>query len=126
MLTAFDATSQHSSDTVCIPSSQLKRAVERIEECKLVRKDLDLTLEKLALASSRLELRDSAIASLKAMSSRQDELYRNAEERNKNLGRQVDNLEKALDLQSKAYRRQRLSKWIAGAIGVAVGATLIR
>ena len=100
--------------------------MERIEECKLVRKDLDLTLEKLALASSRLELRDSAIASLKAMSSRQDELYRNAEERNKNLGRQVDNLEKALDLQSKAYRRQRLSKWIAGAIGVAVGATLIR
>lgn len=126
MLTAFDATSQQSSDTVCIPSSQLKRAVERIEECKLIKKDLDLTLERLALAMSRLELRDSAISSLRAMSSRQDELYRNAEERNKNLGRQVDNLEKALDLQSKAYRRQRLSKWLAGAIGVAVGATLIR
>jgi len=126
MLTAYDATSQQSTDTVCIPSSQLKKAVEKIEECKVIGQDLTLTLERLSVANARLELRDSAISSLKALSSRQEELYRNGEERIKNLSSQVNNLEKALDLQKRAYRRQRLSKWLAGALGIAVGATLIR
>lgn len=126
MLTAYDATSQQSSDTVCIPASQLKKAVERIEECRVLKDDLSLTLERLSVANARLELRDSAISSLKALASRQEELHRNGEERIKNLTSQVNNLEKALDLQEKAYRRQRLSKWLTGALGIAVGATLIR
>lgn len=121
MLTAYDATSQQSSDTVCIPASQLKKAVVKIEECKIIKEDLSLTLERLGVANARLELKDSAISSLKEKSGRLELLVSNADERIKNLQRQGQNLEKALDLQTKALRRQRLSKWIAGALGLAAG-----
>lgn len=121
MLTALEATSQQSSDTVCIPASQLKKAVARLEDCKVLKEDLDLTIERLAVATSRLELKDSVISSLKAKSLRQEELSQNGEERIKNLERQKSNLEKSLDLQNKAFRRQRLSKWITGALGLAAG-----
>lgn len=86
-----------------------------------MKEDLDLTTERLAVANSRIELKDSIISSLKAKSLRQEELAQNGEERIKNLERQKSNLEKSLDLQAKAFRRQRLSKWLTGAIGLAAG-----
>jgi DNA repair exonuclease SbcCD ATPase subunit len=120
-LTASEAISQTSSDTICLPTSQLKKAINRIEECKVIAEDLALTKQSLNLANQRISVKDSIIQKFEVKGNAYEATLLNYQQINNNLESIIQNLKKEVSLQKKAFRRQKLSKWFAGGIGIAIG-----
>lgn len=120
-LTASEGISQTSSDTICLPTSQLKKAINRIEECKVIAEDLALTKQTLSLANQRISVKDSIIQKFEVKGNAYEASLANYQQVNNNLESIIQNLKKEVSLHKKAFRRQKLSKWITGVLGIAVG-----
>ena len=120
-LTAYDASSQSSSDTVCLPKSQLLKAVSAIEEGRVARQELEQQTAMNRLSEERIRVKDSSISELTLKGQTLERLVRNREDAVANLNSRIDNLDRSIILYKKAQRRQSSYKWIAGAVGVAAG-----
>ena len=108
LLTAYQGISQTSSDSVtCLPNAQLKKAINLLEKGKVVEEELVATKELLKNSETRLSLKDSIIGK-----------YQLSEKEYKSL---VTNFENNLKLSKKIARRQKLSKYIVGILGVSIG-----
>lgn len=121
MLIAFDCISQSSNDTACIPISQLKIAINKLETAKVVEKELQLTKDALGVAEKKLIVKDSIINlfadkefSYKSIIADYKKSVANSEE-------VVFNLEKALTLERRRVNRQKFGKWIGVAAGITFG-----
>jgi len=120
-LTASKGISQSSNDTICLPANQLKTAINKIEQCKVVAEELTLTKQTLESANNRLALKDSIISKFELKIKSYDQLFDNQRRLKENLENVVSNLKKEVSLQTRAYKRQKRSKWITAIIGLAVG-----
>ncbi len=120
-LTAFAASSQSSNDTICLPKSQLLKAVSAIEEGKVAKEELEQQKEKNRLSEERIRVKDSSISELARRGETLERLVENREKAVGNLNSRIENLDKSINLYKKAQRRQRSYKWIAGMVGVAAG-----
>ena len=69
ILIASEGISQTSTDTTCIPNTQLKKVINRIEACKILEEELALSKEQLNLAKDRINLKDTTIAKLQLQGS---------------------------------------------------------
>lgn len=121
MLIALGSISQTSSDTVCLPSSQLKLAIEKIEKGKQVERELILTNNKVVILEKRIALKDSLISKYNDNEKYYNKLISNYETSLLNNTSQIQNLEESLRLSKKIGRRQKLSKWIIGILGLGLG-----
>lgn len=121
MLIALGSISQTSSDTVCLPSSQLKLAIEKIERGKQVERELILTNNKVVILEKRIALKDSLISKYNDNEKYYNKLISNYETSLLNNTSQIQNLEESLRLSKKIGRRQKLSKWIIGILGLGLG-----
>lgn len=121
MLIALGSISQTSSDTVCLPSSQLKLAIEKIERGKQVERELILTNNKVVILEKRIALKDSLISNYNDNEKYYNKLISNYETSLLNNTSQIQNLEESLRLSKKIGRRQKLSKWIIGILGLGLG-----
>jgi hypothetical protein len=101
-LTALESTSQTSSDTLCIPVSQLKKAITKIEEGKVAAKEVVLLKDKIQLIERKVVVKDSLI------------------------GVYITNLEISVKYYKKIARRQKFQKWAVGVIGIGLGVLLIK
>lgn len=120
-LIASEGISQSSNDTICLPSSQLKKAINRIETCKVIEEELSLTKESLQTANQRLTLKDSIITSFRLQTANYTRLIDNYTQNITSLENINSNLKKEVSLHQKIIRRQKLSKWLVGGIGLGLG-----
>lgn len=120
-LIASEGISQTSNDTICLPSSQLKKAINRIETCKVIEEELTITKESLQTANQRLTLKDSIITSFRLQTAKYTRLIDNYTQNVTSLENINSNLKKEVSLHQKIIRRQKLSKWLVGGIGLGLG-----
>ena len=122
LLTAYQGISQTSSDSVtCLPNAQLKKAINLIEKGKVVEEELVATKELLKNSETRLSLKDSIIRKYQLSEKEYKSLVTNFEQNVKNDKRIIYNLETQIKLSKKIARRQKLSKYIVGILGVSIG-----
>jgi len=118
---ALDSISQTSTDTICLPISQLKIAINRIEEGKVVAKENGLLNIKVDNLERRMNLKDSIIGIYLNNESQYRNLINNYENNISNNAKIVENLEKIVSLNKKIARRQKFQKWLGAIIGVGIG-----
>ena len=122
LLTAYQGISQTSNDSVtCLPNAQLKKAINLIEKGKVVEEELVATKELLKNSETRLFLKDSIIVKYQLSENQYKSLVANFEQNLNNDKRIIYNLETQIKLSKKIARRQKLSKYIVGILGVSIG-----
>jgi hypothetical protein len=122
LLTAYQGISQTSNDSVtCLPNAQLKKAINLIEKGKVVEEELVATKELLKNSETRLSLKDSIIGKYQLSENQYKSLVANFEQNLNNDKRIIYNLETQIKLSKKISRRQKLSKYIVGILGVSIG-----
>jgi hypothetical protein len=127
ILIAFRGISQTSNDSVtCIPNSQLKLAIVKIEQGKLYKQELEFTNEKVNLLEGRIVLKDSIITFLKEKDSLHDKMMGSYESSIYNYKKIIENLEEKYKLQRSISRRQKLAKWGTFIAGLGGGYLIFR
>ena len=127
ILTAFRGISQTSNDSVtCLPNSQLKAAIVKIEQGKLVKEELDLTNQKVNLLEGRIVLKDSVITFLKEKNALYDKMMWSYESSIDNYKKIIDNLDQKYKLQRTIAKRQKLAKWGTFIAGLGGGFLIFR
>lgn len=121
ILTASEGISQTSTDTTCLPNSQLKKVINRIEACKVIEEELNLSKSQLTVANQRVFLKDSIISKLHLQGANYERLIENYKKTETTFRSIVDTQEKQINLQKKLIRRKGFSKWIVGALGLGIG-----
>ena len=122
MLIASEGISQTSNDSlVCIPQTQLKKAIVAIERGKVTQEELTLTQQKLELSEKRIFLKDSVIGELKKKNDFHLGMISSYETTIQNNTKQIGNLQQINVLQKKQTRREKYKKWIVGVLGISLG-----
>lgn len=127
ILTAFRGISQTSNDSVtCLPNSQLKAAIVKIEQGKIVKQELDLTNQKVNLLEGRIVLKDSIITFLREKDALNNKMMWSFEDTIDNYKKVIENLEQKYKLQRSVSRRQKLAKWGTFIAGLGGGYLIFR
>ncbi len=126
LLIASEGISQTSSDTTCLPNTQLKNVINRLETCKVIEEELNTTKEQVGVLNNRIILKDSIIGKFQIQTNNYTQVIDNYSRNLKNLENVVSNLKLEVNLQRKAIRRQKLTKWISGLIGIGVGVLITK
>jgi len=122
MLIASQGISQSSNDSlVCIPQTQLKKAIVAIERGKVTQEELTLTQQKLELSDKRIFLKDSVITELKKKNDLNLGIISSYESTIQNNNKQIGNLQQINTIQKKQTRREKYKKWIVGFLGISLG-----
>jgi hypothetical protein len=121
ILIASEGISQTSTDTTCLPNSQLKKVINRIEACKVIEEELTLSKSQLTVSNERVIVKDSIISKLHLQGANYERLIENYKKTETTFRSIVDTQEKQINLQKKLIRRKGFSKWIVGALGLGIG-----
>ncbi len=121
LLIALPGISQTSSDTTCLPNDQLKKAINRIEVCKVIESELNESKNLIVLQSERLKNKDSVIAKQKEQSESLKALVGNLEQNRDNLQGIIKIQKEQLIIRDKMRKRQSRTKYLTAALGVALG-----
>ena len=121
LVTVFEATSQTSKDTTCLPNEQLKKAVDRIELCKVMEKEIALSKELISNQIKLLSNKDSIIATQKTENTQYKDVILNYKKTEEGLLGIIDSQKKQIKTREKIYRRQKKTKYITAIIGFALG-----
>ena len=121
MLIASESISQTSADTVCLPLNQLKMAINKIEEGKVMSKEIGLLKDKIQSVERRLVVKDSLISVFMNNESNYRNLINNYESNISNNATIVENLEKSLKYQKRIANKQKFQKWMVAVLGVGLG-----
>jgi hypothetical protein len=118
---SYKGISQIASDSTKIPNWQLKRAINIIENGKVVKVNLDYSNQKIKLQDSLLSLKDSTINVYVL----KDSLYKSAngayKRALKNLQTSLNNSEAVVNLQSIQIKKEKYKKWLTLIAGVGGG-----
>jgi len=125
-LTALESISQTSSDTVCLPVSQVKKAINLIERGKVADKELELSREAIALLEKRISVKDSIISAQNVKEEAYKSIVANYKQSVANSEEIVSNLEKSLVLERRRARRQGFMKWVTAAGAFVLGVIVIK
>lgn len=127
ILIAFHGISQNSNDSItCLPNSQLKTAIVKIEQGKLYKQELDLTNEKVKYLENRILMKDSVITFLKEKDSLHNKMTWIYEASIDNYKKIIDNIQEKYKLQRSISRRQKLAKWGTFLAGLGGGYLIFR
>lgn len=121
LLIAYEGISQTSKDTTCLPNEQLRRAINRLETCKVTEEELSITKSLLGNAEKRLINRDSLILVFIRAEGNYRTLIDNYEQTLVNDKNIINKLEKTITLQNRTIRKQKWGKWAVAVLGVGVG-----
>jgi len=127
ILIAFHGISQNSNDSItCLPNSQLKTAIVKIEQGKLYKQELDLTNEKIKILENRIVLKDSVIIFLREKDALNNKMMWSYDDTIDNYKKIIDNLEDKYKTQRSISRRQKLAKWGTFIAGLGGGYLIFR
>jgi hypothetical protein len=113
--------SQTSDSVTCIPNVQLRKAINLIENAKVLKEELEDTKQINTLLNKRIQLKDSIILKygIKEINwKRMDSNYQKQIENDKNYQK---NTQKIFEIQRSQIRRQKFSKWAMLVAGVGAG-----
>jgi hypothetical protein len=127
ILIAFHGISQTSNDSItCLPNSQLKLAIVKIEQGKLYKQELDLTNEKVKVLENSIVLKDSMIIFLRDKDALNNKMMWSYDDTIDNYKKMIGNLEDKYKLQRSISRRQKLAKWGTFIAGLGGGYLIFR
>jgi hypothetical protein len=122
MLIALSSISQTSNDSlICIPNSQLKKAIVLIEKGKVVEYELSITKDKIDIFQNIIKVKDSVIKIYQDKEVGYKNIVQNQTNIISSSNQIITNLEKNVKLNAKLIRRQKYKKWIVGIIGIGIG-----
>jgi hypothetical protein len=113
--------SQTSDSVTCIPNVQLRKAINLIENAKVIQEELELTKQRDSFLERRIILKDSIILKygIKEINwKRMDASYQKQIENDKQY---QANTQKIFEQQRKQIRKQKWSKWAMLVAGVGAG-----
>lgn len=127
MLIALSSISQTSNDSlVCIPNSQLKKAITIIEIGKITEEELTIVKKKLSIFQSTINVKDSIIDVYKSKEIDYKNILQNQSNIITSSNNIITNLEKNIQLNAKIIKRQKFKKWVVGIMGVGIGILLTK
>jgi hypothetical protein len=127
MVIALDSISQTlKSDTICLPVSELKIAINKIEVCEIVKQELVATKYLLELKNSQIANQDSAFIYYKKREAKYVQLVENLKKINSNYQKNILNCTAKFEYQEKIIKRKNKHKFIFTIIGFVLGVILIK
>jgi hypothetical protein len=120
------ATSQTAYDSVtCLPNSSLKTAINRIEEGKVAKKELDISKEKIQVLTDLVSKSDSTIIYLQKKDTINQKMISGYKEAIKNLNVNLTNSELMYHTQTLRLAKEKVKKWTFLGLGVSTIIALV-
>jgi len=123
----FPSISQTSSDSVtCLPNSQLKKAINLIEEGKVYKEEAELGRTKIATLEGYVKNRQLIIKEFQKKDSISMNVISSYEQAVLNFQAQVKNAETINKIQKKIINKQKLYKALSLCLGFGAGFLVFR
>lgn len=114
--------SQNSNDSVtCIPNSQLRRAINIIENGKVVKQELEFTKERSVVLEYRIATKDSVISQYQQNEVNWKKIDANYKSQIFNYQQYTKNTQKIFEEQRKQIRGLKFKKWVGILAGFGIG-----
>ena len=114
--------SQNSNDSVaCIPNTQLRKAINLIENGKVVKQELEIVKERSVILEYRISVKDSTISEYLYKEGNWKKLDENYKKQIVNYQEYGKNTQIIFEKQRKEIRNQKLKKWMGILAGVGIG-----
>jgi hypothetical protein len=114
--------SQNSSDSVtCIPNTQLRKAINLIENGKVVKKELELSNERTVLLEYRISTKDSIISQYIYKEDNWKKIDANYKTQISHYEEYGRNTQKIFEVQRKQIRGLKFKKWVGILAGFGIG-----
>ena len=114
--------SQNSNDSVtCIPNSQLRKAINLIENGKVLAKELDLTKERSVWLEYRISTKDSVISQYLQKELNWKKIDANYKTELGNYQEYTKNTQRIFEEQRKQIRGLKFKKWLGIFAGLGIG-----
>ena len=119
--------SQNSSDsTTCIPNSQLRKAINLIENGKVLKNELELSNERTVLLEYRISTKDSIISQYIYKEDNWKKIDANYKSQIYNYKEYGKNTQKIFEEQRKQIRGLKFKKWVGILAGFGIGYVIAR
>jgi hypothetical protein len=113
--------SQTSDSVTCIPNVQLRKAINLIENAKVIQEELELTKQRDSFLERRIILKDSIILKYGIKEINWKRMDANYQKQIENDKQYQANTQKIFEQQRKQIRKQKWSKWAMLVAGVGAG-----
>jgi hypothetical protein len=121
MSKGISQTASTSDSLTTIPTAQLKKAINIIENAKVMKEELKITNHKILVMDSLLITKDKKILEYKAKDTLNDMVIKNYKDVVLNLSKNVLNLELSNGLINMKLAGEKRKKWATLVLGVGVG-----
>ena len=105
-----------------MPNSKLRVAIKQIEDCKLIKQELELTKAGNEILEKQLLVKDSEINGYEIKDSLSKVRFALGDDAIKNLKKQVANEKAISTIYQIKLKTARINKWIFGGGGLIIGA----
>jgi hypothetical protein len=118
-------TSQTLDSVTCIPNTQLRKAINLIEEGKITKQELDSTKELVNYLYKRIDKKDSILIRY----GQKDQYWKKIDSVNKgkikNLNEIITNSNKIIDIQDKTIKKQKKLGIVKLLFGMIIGIFIV-
>lgn len=121
MSKGISQTASTSDSLTTIPTAQLKKAINIIENAKVMKEELGLTKHKILFMDSLLITKDKKIIEYKVKDSLNTNIIGSYKEVVKNLNKSLLNSDLQYSLVSMKLAGEKRKKWLSLILGVGVG-----
>jgi hypothetical protein len=127
MVIALESISQTlKNDTICLPISELKIAINKIEVCEIVKQELVATKYLLELKNSQIANQDSGFIYYKKREAKYVQLVENLKKINSNYQKNILNCSAKVEYQESVIKKKNRHKYIFGILGFVLGIFLVK
>lgn len=114
--------SQNSSDSVTfIPNTQLRKAINLIENGKIVKQELELVKERSVVLEYRISTKDSIISQYLTKEKNWNKIDANYKQQLSNYNNYAKNSQRIFEQQRKQIRGLKFKKWVGILAGFGIG-----
>ncbi len=114
--------SQNYKDSVtCIPNTQLRKAINLIENGKVLKKELELVTERTVVLEYRISTKDSIITEYLKKENNWEKLDANYKKQLSNYDNYAKNTQRIFEEQRKQIRGLKFKKWLGILAGFGIG-----
>lgn len=114
--------SQIASDSVtCLPNSKLRLAIKKIEDCKILKEELEQTQKGIIILETKVSLKESIISDYEAKDFLWQKTMINYDSIVLNLNKQILNEKGINTIQKFKIRTLKINKWFYAGAGLIAG-----